>query len=46
MTSLRHGNGVLAGEDDVVPVLGVVGYRVSVLSASGVQVRARGEKTG
>ena len=43
MTSQRHGHGVFAGEDDVVPVLGVVRLRVAVLSAPGVQVRAAGQ---
>ena len=43
MTSQRHGYGVFAGEDDVVPVLGVVRLRVAVLSAPGVQVRAAGQ---
>ena len=46
MTSFCHGNGVLAGEDDVVPVLGVVRHRVTVLSTSGVQVWTVGEKSG
>ena len=46
MTSQCHGHGVFTGEDDVVPVFGVVRLRVAVLSAPGIQVRTTGEKTG
>ena len=45
MTSQCHGHCVFEGEDDVVPVLGVVRLRVAVLSASGVQIRTAGQKT-